>query len=84
MYVRNRYVTYILYALYVYTYCTTVSSGPPSLYVHSSYSLPTLTIWPWSSCRGCAREDDHEKVLADLAAHEDKHLGGYRLAHLVV
>lgn len=55
---------------------------------HCTYTLPIP--YPLSqyghgpSCRGCAREDDHEKVLADLTAHEDKHLGGYRLAHLVV
>lgn len=35
------------------------------------------------SCRSCAKECDHEKALADLTAHEDEHLGGYRLAHVL-
>ena len=48
------------------------------------YTWPVPSHFPtWThSCRGCVKEADHEKVLADLTAYEDQRLGGYRSAHL--
>ena len=70
MYVR-------VHLLYVCTYTCILHTTVKQYKLHFLAHFHYMSLC-FMSCRGCAKEGDHEKTLADLTAHEDEHLGGYR------